>query len=323
MKSRNFGEDVHKYTSILTIITPVYNGERYVEETIRSVLDAAKEFPVDYVVVDDGSTDSTPERLQKYGNSLRIFRQENQGEAAAVNFGLQMARGKYCIIVNSDDPILTSELFKYSVENLESNSHLVATYPDWYVIDETGEQLEMRVVKDYSLIELAGYSNCLPGPGACFRRETALIAGGRNSKYRYVSDYDLWLRLSIYGDFMRIPQPLAQWRFHKGSTSSQNSSVGMAMERIEVIKEYLASSNVTNKFQRMALSHAYYYAARLALSSRDVPGRTLLLKSIWARKKWPERAKWLVVASVFFAPISTFLYRLVESKLPNRYRLKL
>jgi glycosyltransferase involved in cell wall biosynthesis len=307
---------------LLTVITPVFNGEFYIEETIKSVLLAAKDFLIDYVVIDDGSSDNTSKILEKYSSGLRTFRQENKGEAAAVNYGIENALGKYCIIVNYDDPVFTSELFSISVSLLETDGNLVATYPDWYAIDKSGEKIEKRETEEYTNMELVGFSNCLPGPGACFRKSSALKAGGRNSKYKYVSDYDFWLRISRYGDLKRIPRPLAQWRSHENSTSAKMQSAAMAMERIQVVKDYLSVGVSTRKIKRIALSHGYYFASRLALSSRDVHGRTLLLKSIWVRKRWPEKASILVAVAIFFAPASMHLYHVVEKFLPNRYKIR-
>lgn len=307
---------------LLTVITPVYNGENYIAETIESVLSLSGEYHLDYVVVDDGSTDATWDIVQKYSKKLRSFHQENKGEAAAVNFGINVAIGDYCIIVNHDDPVFTSELFSASIKIMESDINLVATYPDWILINDLGEKVEARQTPEYSIAELVGFSNCLPGPGACFRKAEALMAGGRNAKYRFVSDYDFWLRLSRFGEFKRISKPLAQWRIHKDSTSIKNVSIAMAHEKVEVVKDYLSSTKTTKRFSRIALSHAYYYAARLSLSSKELPGRKFLLKSIWARKSWPERANLLVALTILFAPISTYVYRKAERRLPNRYRIK-
>ncbi len=307
----------------LTVITPVYNGEDYIAETIESVLRLSREYHFDYVVVDDGSTDATWEIVQKYSRELRGFHQENKGEASAVNFGINLAIGDYCIIVNHDDPLFTAELFSASVKILESDVNLVATYPDWFLIDKSGVEIEVRQTKEYSITELAGFSNCLPGPGACFRKADALLAGGRNAKYRFVSDYDFWLRLSRYGDFKRICKPLAQWRLHGNSTSVRNNSLEMAFERIDVISNYLERTTTTKRFRRIALSHAYYYAARLTLSSAGLPGKKFLLKSIWIRKKWPERANLLVAVAILFAPASQHLYKKAERFLPARYRIKI
>jgi glycosyltransferase involved in cell wall biosynthesis len=321
MKPEDIVCEVRKDKNLLTIITPVFNGQDYIAETIESVLSLSKEFSFEYIVIDDGSTDATAEIIAKYSKELRSFHQENMGEAAAVNLGVDMAIGDYCIIVNHDDPLLTVELFETSVKLMESDRNLVATYPDWILIDALGEKIEVRETREYSITELAAFSNCLPGPGACFRKVEALAIGGRNANYKYVSDYDFWLRLSQFGHFKRISKPLAQWRLHNDSTSIKNVSMAMAFERIEVIKDYLSYSKTTKRFSRIALSHAYYYAARLTLASNGLPGRKFLLKSIWVRKRWPERANLLVTVVIFFAPVSIYFYRKVESFLPNRYRI--
>lgn len=101
-----------------TIITPVFNGADYIEETVISVFEATKDIDIEYLIVDDGSTDETRELLAKYFTRLKYIRQENSGQAAAINKAIQLASGLYTTIVNADDPLLTNKLF------LEAEKHI-------------------------------------------------------------------------------------------------------------------------------------------------------------------------------------------------------
>ena len=249
----------------VSVITPVYNGERYIQQTIESVLNAPTRIPLEYIVINDGSTDSTLEIISRYSSQIQILNFENQGESASVNVGLGAARGEYVVVVSADDPILEGSLFDKAVRILDENPTIVAVYPDWQVINEIGALQRRITVEDFSLDALVGKNKTLPGPGAFFRRESAVAIGGRRSKWKYVGDYDFWLRLSVLGSFKRIPEYLAQWREHSTSTSVSQKNAHMANERISVVEEFLQNSDLPATIQKMALSNAYYLAARLYL----------------------------------------------------------
>ena len=95
---------------VFTVITPVFNGEKYIRETINSVLDAAQGFSLEYLVVDDGSTDSTYQILMEFSDSIKIIRKQNGGEPSAVNRGLEESSGEFILILSADDPLFTSEI---------------------------------------------------------------------------------------------------------------------------------------------------------------------------------------------------------------------
>ena len=84
-----------------TIITPVYNGEKYLRETIESVLSSSEMHNCEYIVVDDGSNDKTAEILKSYENQLRVVTQRNSGESAAVNRGIELSLGEFLLTCRS------------------------------------------------------------------------------------------------------------------------------------------------------------------------------------------------------------------------------
>jgi glycosyltransferase involved in cell wall biosynthesis len=302
----------------LSVITPVFNGAATIEETVLSVLEAGTNIKLEYIIVDDGSTDATSSIIKKIGNPmLRYYFQENSGEASAVNYGLKLAKGDYCIIVSADDPVFTPELFEESISLLDLDDNLMASYPDWRVIDEVGNSLEVRETIQYSLDEMLGYSNCIPGPGACFRRVQALEIGGRNTGLKYLTDFDFWLRLSTKGNFVRIPRVLAQWRRHPLSTSVTKQGAAMARERIWIIEDYLSKNQVSERLARCAVAHAYYFAARLSVTSTGVPGKKYLIKSFKYSRGLPERASFLVVAFIVAQPLSNYVFSRIRKFLPT------
>jgi glycosyltransferase involved in cell wall biosynthesis len=302
----------------VSVITPVYNGERYIQETIESVLNAPTRIPLEYIVINDGSTDSTLEIISRYSSQIQILNFENQGESASVNVGLGAARGEYVVVVSADDPILEGSLFDKAVRILDENPTIVAVYPDWQVINEIGALQRRITVEDFSLDALVGKNKTLPGPGAFFRRESAVAIGGRRSKWKYVGDYDFWLRLSVLGSFKRIPEYLAQWREHSTSTSVSQKNAHMANERISVVEEFLQNSDLPATIQKMALSNAYYLSARLAYFDKTINGRKLMLESLKKGRRFPTEGHPVIILYLLLYPLSRYISLLIPRSLAQK-----
>jgi len=267
-------------SSRLTVITPVYNDQTHISETVESVLKACEGLDFQYIVVDDGSTDSTPESLMPYRNKIVYVQKENGGQASAINLGFQLADGKYCVIVNSDDPIPDCGLFRKSIEILEIEPETVCTYPDWSIIDDEGVVVREIQVLDFSIDEMYGNFNCLVGPGGVFRTDLARQVAGWDTSFKYVPDYDFWLKLAKFGKFKRIPQNLAWWRQHPESISVKSKNISMALERIRVIKKHQNELSDDSMFNRRALANAYFSAATLSYFDSKIPGRNWAIKAI-------------------------------------------
>jgi len=294
---------------VLTIITPVYNGEKYISETIESVINSQITYSYEYIVLDDGSTDSTLRILQSYKQRIKIISHENVGESATVNIGLENASGEFILVISADDPLLTSELINRACKILIENSSIVAIYPDWKIIDESGNTLRNKILPEFTDELLVGHCKCLPGPGTIFRKDKALQIGGRRSCWKFVGDYDFWLRLSRVGKIVRLPGVLAQWRENQNSSSVSQRDNRMATERIKVIENYLFENETSEDLSRKALGNAYYLAARLAFFDPKLNGRFLLFKSFRYRRGWPEEARLYVVLYLILMPLSSVIIR--------------
>jgi glycosyltransferase involved in cell wall biosynthesis len=295
----------------VSIITPIFNGEKYIEETIRSVLDSGIDIPYEYIVLNDGSTDSSLEIIRKFEDRVRIFTHENKGESETINLGLLHARGKYLLVLSADDPLLTKDLIHKAVAELNSDLDLVAVYPDWKIISSDGRELSHVVLPEYSDKLMIGENYCLPGPGVVFRREAALEIGGRRKIWKYVGDYDFWLRLSRLGKIKRLPGELAQWRFSEDSTSVSQRGLKMARERIGVIEEFTRENNLPPDLQQIAKSNSYILAARLVFFDPLIPAKQYLIKAFIIRRSWPSQAKIHIVAYILLLPLSRIFNRIV------------
>jgi glycosyltransferase involved in cell wall biosynthesis len=299
----------------LTIITPVYNGEKYISETIESVINSSIDYPYEYIILDDGSNDSTYKILQSYKKNVKIFTHKNMGESATVNRGVEKALGKFILVINADDPLLTSDLINRACKVLIEDSSIVAVYPDWQIIDENGVTLKTKILPEYSDELLIGHCRCLPGPGTVFRQDKAVQVGGRCSDWKFVGDYDFWLRLSRVGRIVRLPGVLAQWRENPSSTSILQRNYKMAVERIKVVEKFLSENSISKDLSRKALGNSHYLAARLAFFDSEIKGRALIARAFKLRRGWPEETKLYVVLYLLLMPLSTIIFRPFSKKI--------
>lgn len=297
---------------VITIITTVFNGEDYLESTIKSVLACASGINFEYLIINDGSTDQTSEILKKFGDQIQVVNQENIGESASVTKGFELAKGEFVMVLSADDPLFTNKIFKNVFDLFEADKNLVAVYPDWNLIDSNGEVLKKIYVPDYSDELLIGRFRTLPGPGVIIRKSAALQIGGRRSKWVYVGDYDFWLRLSRIGELRHRPEILAQWREHPNSTSVKRKNFAMASERIAVIDDFINEFKIEGKLKKMALGNAYYMAARLSYFDPTIPGRKWMIKSLKLRKWLPEESKFIQVLFLLTFPLSYKLSKLIR-----------
>ena len=294
----------------VTIIVPVYNGEKYLEETLLSLIDTQAFTESKIILVNDGSSDGTNQIIQKYKNRVEIINQKNQGQAQSINNALKITSTPFCSIVNCDDPIINPKIFNISLKEFNKNKEIVVTYPNWKMIDENSQILKEVEVPKYSREELIGNFNCLVGPGAVFKVTPALSIGGWNARFRFVPDYDFWLRMSNLGGFVKIDEYLASWRNHSDSISVKSKGPAMAKEHIEVMQNFLKDSKLEQRLQKKAEANSLYSAALLSAFNSKINGRKLF---ILAFKKYPLVLKKKSLKSIIFLltyPISAYFINL-------------
>jgi glycosyltransferase involved in cell wall biosynthesis len=128
-------------SGLVSIIIPAFNRASYINQTVDSVLQQTYQ-NIELIVVDDGSTDGTYEKLQAYGSKLTLLTHEchqNKGQAASINFGLSKAEGDYIAVLDSDDFWELSKL-EIQVGFLDKNPDIGLVYCNGYGVDSNGKR---------------------------------------------------------------------------------------------------------------------------------------------------------------------------------------
>jgi glycosyltransferase involved in cell wall biosynthesis len=256
---------MNKEYPLVTIITPTYNRVEFLEQTILSILE--QDYPnIEYIVVDDGSEDNTIELLKRYEDRITWVSHPNMGETRTVNKGYQMSHGEYIGVVNSDDLLLPGAI-QAVVKTFIENPDILVAYPGWTYIDEKSNPLYEEFVPEYDYTEMVRKHWCVVGPGAFIHRRAFEFTELRDEKFKYVADFEFWLRLGLYGPFKRIDGVYGTFRIHGSSASVQMKNTEMGTEHIYLMENYFNLSEVpahlkSGRIYREAWSRAYLHAAR-------------------------------------------------------------
>ena len=211
----------------ISIIMPCLNGERHIQAAIDSVL--AQTFgDFELIVVDNGSTDRTPEILATVNDSrLSVFIMPEQGVSLARNLGLHKARGDFIAFLDSDDTWDAGFLEKMHTA-LASDSKAVLAYCGWQNLGLPGPRGEPFVPPDYETPDKAAalLGGCRWPIHACLTRHAAIIeAGGFNTRLTIGEDYLLWMEVSAIGPIIRVPEVLARYHHHDGVQAIRNQAL--------------------------------------------------------------------------------------------------
>lgn len=242
----------------VTLITPAYNQANFLAETIDSVL-SQDYLNLEYLVLDDGSTDDTPAVLARYGDRLQHRHQENQGQAATLNRGWAMASGDFLGYLSSDDR-LTPGAISALVLALQSNPDAVVAYGDFDLIDVRGKCFRTCLAEEFDGERLRVELVCQPGPGALFRRSAFDAVGGWSDTLRQTPDFEFWLRVAKLGRFVRVPQRLAEYRVHEGSASFAPVKPERSDEIVHVMQQYW--NGVDDQRSRRSIAKAHLVSAK-------------------------------------------------------------
>ena len=202
-----------KPSPMVSVVMPVHNTAQYVREAVGSILGQSLQ-DFEFIMIDDGSTDGSAEILDSYQEKdgrVRIFHQDNNGIAAALNKGIELARGKYVARMDSDDISLPERLAK-QVALMESNPEVGICGTACRLFGDncgiTKPKTESEEIKSWLL-----FGPCMAHPTVMMRRQ--LIVDKHlyyDPWFKQAEDYELWVRFSQHCEMANIPEPLLLYR---------------------------------------------------------------------------------------------------------------
>ena len=220
----------------VSVVMGAFNGERFLRSAVESILNQTFH-DFELIVIDDCSTDSTPEILREFKDDrMRVVRNErNLGIGETLNNGITVARGEYVALQDHDDISLPTRL-EYQVAFLDKHTDIGMVGSSCSVIDEAGVLVGHRPV-EYDDLELRWgllWYTMFNHTTLMVRRRAIEEVGGYSPDplYRFAEDYDLMSRVAGRYAVANIPQPLGYWRVHKPSASQSNLSQQVAAGRL-------------------------------------------------------------------------------------------
>lgn len=217
-----------------TIIIPSYNQGQFIENSILSILNQTyKNYEI--IVVDNKSTDNTPDILNKYSDSLFIVSEKDKGQTDAINKGLSLGTGDVYTYLNSDDLLEKDCLLNLNIL-FKKYEEIKCITGDCDIINKDGNRknfhfvnIVKKILRNISLQYIVNLTNVIIQPSTFFKKDIIEKVGVFDTNLNYCMDYDYWLRILKYYRIYVTKKKLSLFRIHDNAKSS--------MKFVEMLKE--------------------------------------------------------------------------------------
>lgn len=243
----------------ISVVIPVYNGEKTIRETIESVLDQTfSDFEL--IVIDDGSTDSTLKIVKSIQDPrLKIFPYPNSGVSMSRNRGISQSTGEYISFIDADD-LWTPDKLEAQLKALQENPQAAVAYSWTDCIDESSRFLRRgghTTANGDVYAQLLVVNFLANGSNPLIRREALEQVGEFDKSLVIGEDWDLWLRLAARFHFAAVPAPQILYRQIADSASSNVvryereilKAINLAFARAPKSLRYLKKYSLANTYK--------------------------------------------------------------------------
>jgi glycosyltransferase involved in cell wall biosynthesis len=310
------------FKPLVSVITPSYNQSGFLEDTIKSVL--AQDYPaIEYLIVDGGSTDGSVEIIHKYKSELTWWVSEpDEGQASAINKGMEKARGEIVAWLNSDDLYLPGAVSR-AVAEFQSHPQLGLVFGNAVTIDAGGCPIKELIFPDWQLEDLIGF-RIICQPAVFMARELYEQVAGLDLNYHFMLDHQLWIRIASLAPVQHVPSLLAAARHHEGAKNvSQAPAFGR--ETLEVLEwmetqPNLASLVAANK--RQVLAGAYRLNARYLMDGGQYApalksyAKAFINQPVYTARHW-HRVIYAFLGMLGFKDLDSLYSRFQNSRRPD------
>lgn len=229
----------------VSICIPSYNSEKHIKKTLDSVLSQTYE-NIEVIIVDDCSTDKTREIISGYSDQRIHFyvNEKNMGLSQNWNKSVELSTGEYIKLLCADD-LLENDCIEKEILKITSDNSISMVICDTYIFNENGDVVlkVKRLPKEgkYDGKKIAKkallFKNYFGAPcNVLFKRETFLKVGGFDNEFKYIPDFDLWLKLAYEGYVYHISEFLSYFKVHSVSNTNQLMTNGQDIYTDEHLK---------------------------------------------------------------------------------------
>ena len=297
----------------ISVLMSAFNAEKYIGETIESVLDQSF-IDFEFFIINDGSTDQTEAIIKKYKDErIRYFYQENSGLSKALNYGLKISKGDYIARIDADD-LCYRNRFEIQHEFMENNLDFVlcGSYTD--VIDENGNFIYTfnKIPNSNLEIQLEMQNkNCVVHSSSFYRKDAAIKIGGYYEPIRqYFEDYMFFSHLIKSGKVFNFDFPLIKYRVTPGSITTRTSNKSYK----KLVKDVISRGYITNEEKIILFS----YKAKKSKKNLKLSNHNLALsRLILSHQKDLKQSFVRFIQAVKYCPqninnIKTFVFLLIS-----------
>lgn len=239
----------------ISVIMSVYNGGDYLREAVDSILGQTfKDF--EFIIINDGSTDKTPEILKSYTDPrITVLNQENQGLVASLNRGLAAAQGEFIARQDADDQSIPTR-FEKQYKFLSTHPKVVMAGSSMRVMNEQSKITHSHhvLLNDPELKQELLLRSPFAHGSVMIRHSALKKTKGYDHAFWPAEDYELWLRLSAYGEFANFDECLYVYRENSGGISASNQAKqAAAVERVQQKAWQIRNQLVTRQGIRLSV----------------------------------------------------------------------
>ena len=263
---------------LISVIVPVYNGEKTIRETIESAL-AQSLSDFELIVINDGSQDSTLDVLASIQDPrIKIFSYPNAGLSASRNRGISQSSGEFIAFLDADD-LWTPDKLEAQLTALQENPNAAVAYSWTDFIDETSQFLKPGphfTISGDVYAELLRGNFLANGSNPLIRRQALIKVGSFDVSFSGVADWELYLRLATHYHFVAVPSPQILYRLSANSMST--NLFKQEADSIQFIEQaYAQAPESLQHLKKECFGFLYQYLIYKALEGS--PGRQKGLKA--------------------------------------------
>lgn len=213
-----------EHSELVSVVIPTYNRGEILEGAINTVQSQTYK-PIEIIVVDDGSTDRTPEIAEQYGDQIRYIRfDENRGANAARNAGIEAATGEYVAFLDTDDRWKSNKITRQITRFQETNLNCGLVHTGIERRDLTGNVIDRRIPPEVINLERQLLFGNFVGTYSCILLKASVfdVVGTPNEELPSWQDWEFYLRIADEFEFALIPEPLTIKRAGRRDQISRN-----------------------------------------------------------------------------------------------------